>query len=84
LFALPTRGAKRISLADREREKRVVSEGVVVVQVAISQDQSEHSLGNEVGDSVLDPILGSVVFETIGKTSEDPRLSFNLSEQERP
>jgi len=87
------RSSFRCLLPDGDREERVVTELVVVVEILVAEDHAEDALREQVLNgvyrtrvwSVPNPSLESVISEAAGgEFREDPRALLRHSEQNRP
>jgi hypothetical protein len=70
--------AARIALAHRGGDQGVMAQGIVVVEVRVTQGQGVHPLADQLTHAVLDEIGIAVIDELPGRARDDPgpRLDF--------
>jgi hypothetical protein len=59
-----------------------MAQGIMVVEVLVTQGQSIHPLADELAHAVLDEIRMAVVDELRGQTLDDPRAPLHLPQQQ--
>jgi hypothetical protein len=75
---------QRILLAHQHRQQRIVTQGVMIVEVFVTQAQSVHPLGNQIRNAVLDEIRIAMVGETAGELPQNARDPLGLTQKQRP
>ncbi len=75
-------GAGGVGLIDEDSKQGIVTEAVVVVEVAVAEAQGEDALLEEVGEGVLDAIRVAVIGEAAGELIDKVELGFDLAEKE--
>ncbi len=76
-------GTQQIPLARRQRQQRVVPERVVVVEILVTLDLSQHALGDELAHRVLDPLRPAIVPEAARKAPQQAGPLRHLPEQQQ-
>jgi hypothetical protein len=75
---------RQIPLPRRQREQRIVTQRVVIVEILIAERLSQHSLRDQLLHRVLDAIRPTVVREALRKAPQQARPLRHLPEQQQP
>ena len=76
--------AQRVLFPHQNRQQRMVTKGVVIVEVLVTQTQSVDPLGHEIFDGVLDQVRVAMIGEAGGELPDDARGPLRLPQQYRP
>jgi site-specific DNA recombinase len=79
----PTRGTRRIGLADDGGEQRVAPQFVVVEEVLVAEHEPEDALRDQVLDRVIDALLLAGVAKAGGELRQYAPPRFELAQQQR-
>ena len=73
---------RRVRLAYQHRQKRIVTQGVMVVKVLVPQSQGEHPLGKEFVNRVFDQVGIAVIGKVSGKSPQNAGPRFFLPQEQ--
>jgi hypothetical protein len=73
----------RAQLARQHRERRVLAQLVMVIEIFVTQRQAKHALSDQGGDLMLDVASVTPIDEAVGKAADQPETSIDLSQQQR-
>ena len=71
----------RVQLARQHRERRVLAQLVVIVEVLVAQRQAEDALPHQRRDLMLDIARVAPIDEAFGKATHQPKAAIDLSQQ---
>ena len=74
--------ARGIALADHDGQERIVPQLVVIIEVFVTQGQSEDPLPQKLLDRVFDPFFVAMIGKTLSQLPDDARVLLDLSQQQ--
>ena len=73
----------RAQLAGQHRERRVLAQLVVIVEIFVAQRQAEDALPHQRRDPMLDVASVTPIDEAVGEAAHQPKAAIDLSQQQR-